>query len=58
MKTKGIAQFEKVSFNQWKNDVLSGDFKDIYSRFPEKEMKKIRNINKDDKIFLIFYNMY
>lgn len=41
MKTKGIAQFEKVSFNQWKNDVLSGDFKDVYSRFPEKEMKKM-----------------
>jgi hypothetical protein len=24
----GIAQFEKVSFNQWKTDMLSGDFKE------------------------------
>lgn len=37
----GIAEFEKVSFNQWKNDMLSGDFKEVYSRFPESALKKI-----------------
>ena len=37
----GIAKFEKVSFEQWKNDMLSGDFKEMYSRFPESELKKI-----------------
>ena len=37
----GIAKFEKVSFNQWKNDMLSGDFKEVYSRFPEIELKKM-----------------
>ena len=41
MKTIGISKFEKVSFNQWKNDFLSGDFKDMYSRFPDSELKKI-----------------
>lgn len=37
----GIAKFEKVSFSQWKNDMLSGDFKDMYSRFPESALKQI-----------------
>lgn len=37
----GIAKFEKVSFNQWKEDLLSGDLKDMYSRFPESQLKKI-----------------
>ena len=37
----GIAKFEKVSFNQWKEDLLSGDLKDMYSRFPEIQLKKI-----------------
>ena len=37
----GIAEFEKVSFNQWKNDMLSGDFKDMYSRFPESALKQV-----------------
>ena len=37
----GIAKFEKVSFNQWKNDMLSGDFKETYSRFPESALKQI-----------------
>lgn len=37
----GIAEFEKVSFNQWKKDMLSGDFKEIYSRFPETELKRM-----------------
>lgn len=37
----GIAKFEKVSFNQWKNDMLSGDFKDMYSRFPDSALKQI-----------------
>ena len=36
-----IAKFEKVSFNQWKEDLLSGDLKDMYSRFPEIQLKKI-----------------
>lgn len=35
----GIAKFEKVSFEQWKNDMLSGDFKEVYSRFPETALK-------------------
>lgn len=37
----GIAKFEKVSFEQWKNDILSGDFKDMYARFPESALKQI-----------------
>jgi dUTP pyrophosphatase len=37
----GIAQFEKVSFSQWKNDLLSGDLKDMYSRFPDIQLKKV-----------------
>lgn len=37
----GIAKFEKVSFDQWKNDMLSGDLKDMYSRFPEIQLKKV-----------------
>lgn len=37
----GIAKFEKVSFNQWKKDMLSGDLKDMYSRFPEIQLKKV-----------------
>lgn len=37
----GIAKFEKVSFKQWKNDMLSGDFKDMYSRIPETALKQI-----------------
>lgn len=37
----GIAEFKKVSFEKWKDAVLSGDFKDVYSRFPEKELKKM-----------------
>ena len=37
----GIAKFEKVSYDQWKNDFLSGDFKEVYSRFPDAELKKI-----------------
>lgn len=37
----GIAKFEKVSFDQWKNDVLSGDLKDMYARFPESALKQI-----------------
>ena len=41
MDRKGIAKFEKVSFNQWKNDILSGDLKDLYSRFPEAQLKKV-----------------
>lgn len=41
MNKVGIAKFEKVSFNQWKNDMLSGDFKEVYSRFPESELKKV-----------------
>lgn len=35
----GIAEFEKVSFEQWKKDMLSGDFKEVYSRFPETALK-------------------
>ena len=41
MNTIGIAKFEKVSFEQWKNDFLSGDFKETYARFPESELKKM-----------------
>lgn len=37
----GIAEFEKVSFNQWKNDVLSDDNYAMYANFPESELKKI-----------------
>lgn len=37
----GIAKFEKVSFSQWKNDLLSGDFNDMYSRFPESALKQV-----------------
>lgn len=37
----GIAKFEKVSFEQWKNDVLSGEFKETYSRLPESALKQI-----------------
>lgn len=37
----GIAEFEKVSFNQWKKDMLSGDFKEVYSRFPEAALKEM-----------------
>lgn len=37
----GIAKFEKVSFEQWKNDMLSGDFKDMYAHFPETVLKQI-----------------
>lgn len=37
----GIAKFEKVSFDQWKNDMLSGDFKETYSRFPDSALKQI-----------------
>ena len=40
MNTKGIAQFEKVSFNQWKEDLLSGDLQEVYSRFPDAQLKK------------------
>ena len=40
MNTKGIAKFEKVSFNQWKEDLLSGDLQEIYSRFPDMQLKK------------------
>ena len=36
-----IAKFEKVSFNQWKKDILAGDFKDIFSRFPEAALKQV-----------------
>ena len=41
MNRVGIAKFEKVSFSQWKDDMLSGDFKDMYSRFPESALKEI-----------------
>ena len=41
MNRSGIAKFEKVSFNQWKKDMLSGDLKDMYSRFPEIQLKKV-----------------
>lgn len=41
MKREGIAKFEKVSFEQWKKDILSGDLKDLYSRFPEAQLKKV-----------------
>lgn len=41
MNNIGISKFEKTSFNQWKNDMLSGDFKEVYSRFPESELKKV-----------------
>lgn len=37
----GISKFEKVSFDQWKNDLLSGDLKDMYSRFPDIQLKKV-----------------
>lgn len=37
----GIAQFEKVSFEQWKTDLLSGDFKDTYSRLPVTALKEM-----------------
>ena len=37
----GIAKFEKVSFNQWRDDLLSGDLKDVYAHFPEIELKKV-----------------
>lgn len=37
----GIAKFEKVSFEQWKSDVLSGDFEEMYSRIPETVLKQI-----------------
>lgn len=37
----GISQFEKVSFNQWKNDMLSGDLKEVYSRFPDAALKQM-----------------
>lgn len=37
----GIAKFEKVSFEQWKNDMLIGDFKEVYSRFPEAALKQM-----------------
>ena len=36
-----IAKFEKVSFEQWKKDLLCDDFKEMYSRFPESELKKM-----------------
>lgn len=36
----GIAKFEKVSFEQWKEDLLSGDLKEVYSRFPDAQLKK------------------
>ena len=36
-----IAKFEKVSYGQWKKDLLSDDFKEMYSRFPDSELKKI-----------------
>lgn len=36
-----IAQFEKVSFSQWKKDILSGDFKDVFSRFPDAALKQV-----------------
>lgn len=41
MNREGIAKFEKVSFNQWKQDMMSGDFKEVYSRFPDSELKKV-----------------
>ena len=37
----GIAKFEKVSFSQWKKDMLSDDNYEMYSKFPESELKKI-----------------
>lgn len=37
----GISKFEKVSFEQWKKDMLSGDFKEVYSRFPTTALKQI-----------------
>lgn len=37
----GIAKFEKVSFEQWKNDMLSGDFQEVYSRFPVEALKQM-----------------
>ena len=37
----GIAKFEKVSFEQWKTDLLSGDFKDTYSRLPVTALKEM-----------------
>ena len=37
----GIAEFEKVSFEQWKKDLLSGEFNEMYSRFPDSELKKV-----------------
>ena len=37
----GIAKFEKVSFDQWRDDLLSGDLKDMYAHFPESELKKV-----------------
>ena len=36
-----IAKFEKVSLEQWKKDLLNDDFKEMYSRFPDSELKKI-----------------
>lgn len=41
MNRNGIAKFEKVSFTQWKEDITSGDFKDVYSRFPTTALKEI-----------------
>ena len=37
----GISKFEKVSYEQWKKDVLSEDVFEIYSRYPEAQLKKI-----------------
>ena len=37
----GIAEFEKVSFSHWKQDMLSGDYKEVYSRFPETALKEM-----------------
>ncbi len=41
MNRTGISKFEKVSFEQWKYDMLSGDFKDMYSRFPDSALKQL-----------------
>lgn len=37
----GMAKFEKVSFDQWKNDMLSSDVGEVYARFPDSALKQI-----------------
>lgn len=37
----GIAKFEKVSFEQWKKDLLSDDAYEMYGRYPDSVLKEI-----------------